>query len=203
MITPREYLSWSSMDLLERNEQKWIEQYFYGQKNRINRGMAFGKTMADSLEKNEASGDVLLDLVIERIPKFEIMDKPFIADMKIGKKTIQIYCKPDTMKEDMSAFKEYKTGQGGWTQKKVDENGQIIFYATGMYLKKGKIPADIELVHMETEKVDEEQLDSKLRVTGEIKRYKTVVTMVKVLNMMSRMKKAWARIEEISEKELI
>jgi len=204
MITPREYLSWSSMDLLERNEKKWIEQYIYGQKNRINRGMAFGKIVADSLERDEASGDVMLDLALERVPKFEIRDKPFTAELKIGKKTIQIYCKPDTMKEDMSEFKEDKSGpKGSWNQKKVDENGQITFYATGMYLKTGKIPQDIELVHIVTEKEDIEQLDSKLRATGEIKRYKTIRSMSQILNMMVRMKKAWGRIEEITEKELI
>ena len=203
MITPRDYLSYSSMDLLERNEQKWIEQYIYGKKNRINRGMAFGKTMADSLESDEASGDILLDLVIEMIPKFEIMDQPFTAELKTGKKKIQIHCRPDTMKKDMSAFKEYKSGQGAWTQKKVDENVQITFYATGMYLKTGKIPNDIELVHALTEKEDEEQLDSKLRATGEIKRYKTIRTMSQILDMMVRMKKAQAKIEEICEREIL
>jgi hypothetical protein len=202
-MSPREYLSWSSMDLLERSEEKWIEQYIYGKRNRINRGMAFGKVMADSLETSEASGDIMLDLTIERIPKFEIMDQPFTADLKVGKKIIQIHCRPDTMKKDMSAFKEYKTGQEAWSQKKVDNNGQVTFYTTGMFLKTGKIPQDIELVHIETEKENMEALDSKLRATGEIKRYKTVRTMSQVINMMVRMKKAWARIEELTEKELL
>ncbi len=202
-MTPRAYLSWSSMDLLERNEQKWIEQYIYGQKNRINRGMAFGKEMSESLEKGEASGDIMLDLVIERMPKFEIRDIPFTADLKNGKKIIQIHCRPDTMKKDMSAFKEYKTGQAEWTQRKVDENGQITFYATGMYLTTGKIPSDIELVHVQTEKEEPENPYSKLRVTGDIKRYKTSRNMSQVLNMMVRMKKAWAKIEQITEKEVL
>lgn len=202
-MTPREYLSWSSMDLLERDEKKWIEQYIYGQKNRINRGMAFGKIMADSLETSEASGDIMLDLTIERIPKFEIMDQPFTAELKVGKKIIHIHCRPDTMKSDMSAFKEYKTGQESWSQKKVDNHGQITFYTTGMFLKTGKIPQDIELVHIETEKEYKGALDSKLRATGEIKRYKTVRTMSQVLNMMVRMKKAWEKIEKITEQELL
>ena len=191
------------MDLLERSEEKWIEQYIYGKRNRINRGMAFGKVMADSLENDEASGNILLDLVIERIPKFEIRDVPFTAELKTGKKIINIHCRPDSMKKDMSAFKEYKTGQAGWTQKKVDEHGQITFYATGMYLKTGKIPHDIELVHIVTEKEDEGVPNSKLRATGEIKRYKTVRTMSQVLNMIIRMKRAWDKIEKITERELL
>lgn len=192
------------MDLLERSEEKWIEQYIYDQKYRSNNGQEFGKSMAEALENDEASGDILLDLVIERIPRFEIRDKPFTADLKIGKKTIIIYCKPDTMKEDMSAFKEDKSGpEKTWTQKKVDENGQITFYATGMFLKTGKIPQDIELVHVFTEKEDEGSLDSKSRATGKFRRYKTVRTMSQVLNMLVRMKRAWARIEEITERELL
>ena len=70
MLTPRKYLSWSSMDLLERDEEKWKQVYLFGEQKRINRGMAFGTQMAEGLENGEATGDPVLDL---------IMEKPFIG----------------------------------------------------------------------------------------------------------------------------
>ena len=97
MITPRPYLSWSSMDLFERSPEKWTEVYLYGRKLPINRGMALGKAMAEGLEKNTMTGDIVLDLAMAKLPKFEIMDKEFMADLPDGKRVIKILAKPDSM----------------------------------------------------------------------------------------------------------
>lgn len=191
------------MDLLEKSVEKWKALYLFGEQMKVNRGMAFGRMMADGLENNDATGDIMLDLVISKIPKFEVMDKIVMAELKNGKKTIQILAKPDTMKADMTAFKEYKTGQEPWTQKRFNELGQIIFYATALYLKTGSIPQDIEGVWAQTKKEDNGPLDAKIRATGEIRRFKVVVTMADVLKMMIRMKKAWALIEKVCEEELL
>jgi len=191
------------MDLLERNIEKWKQSYFYNEKMRVNRSMAFGRNVAEGLENGEVTGDIAFDLLMDRMPKFEIMDKPVMAELKSGNKIIPLLAKPDTMKPDMTAFKEYKTGQDKWTKRKVDDSGQITFYATVLFLKSGKIPHDIELVQILTEKEDNEALDSKLRATGDIYRHPTRRTMSQVLNMMVRMKKAWLLIEKLTEEELL
>ena len=203
MITPRPYLSWSSMDLFERSIEKWKEVYLYGLKLRVNRGMAFGKQMAEGLEHEEATGDAVLDLLMERLPKFEIMDQPVECLLKNGKNPIPILIKPDTMKADGTAFKEYKTGQEPWTRKRVDESGQITFYATGLFLKTGKIPTDIELVHIQTEKQLNGSLEGKIGATGAINRHPTARNMAQVLNMMVRMKRAWEGIQKITTEEIL
>lgn len=203
MLTPRPYLSWSSMDLFERNIEQWRQVYLYGQKMRINRGMAFGKQMAEGLEHDEATGDSVLDLVMAKLPKFEIMDQPVECELKNGKNIIPILIKPDTMKADMTAFKEYKTGQEPWSRKRVDESGQISFYATGLFLKTGKIPTDIELVHVQTTKMGNGSLDDKIGATGAINRHPTVRSMGQILNMMVRMKKCWEKIGQITAEELL
>lgn len=164
--------------------------------------MAFGRTMAEGLESGEATGDAVLDLAMAGIPKFELMDKEFRSELPNGKKKIILLCKPDTSKSDYSSFKEYKTGQEKWTRAKVDAFGQITFYATGIYLLTGRIPSDIELVHVETEKDPGDPLGGKIRATGDIHRHPTKRSMQDILVMMVRMKKAWAQIERISEKEL-
>lgn len=203
MITPRPYLSWSSLDLFERSVEQWKQVYLYGKKMPINRGMAFGRDMAEGLEHEKVTGNPILDLIMERLPKFEIMDKPITAEIREGKKIIPLLAKPDSMKTDGSAFKEYKTGQKLWSRKQVDESGQITFYATVLFLKNGKIPWDIELVHVETEKEDKNALDARIRPTGAIYRHPTIRNISQVLNMMIRMKKCWQEIERITAEELL
>lgn len=204
-MTPRDYLSWSSLDLFEKSVESWKDRYLFGKKAFVNRGMAYGKAMAEGLEHDRLTGDMEMDLIMERLPKFEVMDKEFRAETKArdSKKVITMLCKPDTMKADMSAFKEYKTGQGGWSQAKVDSAGQITFYATGMYLRTGRIPSDIELVHVLTEKDPEAALEGKIRATGEIRRYRTRRDMLQILAMIARIRKAWDGIEKTCEEALL
>lgn len=199
MLTPRPYLSWSQLKLLESSETRYIEQYVYGNKRGTNRGMAFGKQMADGLEKEEATGDPVLDLVMSKIPKFEIMDKELRTALKIGKEIVPLLIRPDSLKADYTAFKEYKVGQEPWSKKKVDEDGQLTFYATGLYCLSGNIPQDIELVHVETLAGEYGRIEA----TGNIYRHRTTRNMVDLLKMEVRIKKAWAKIQEIYSKELL
>ncbi len=220
-MTPKPYLSQSSMILLEKNPEKWKEVYLYGGRMPINRGMAFGKKMATALENDEDTDDIELNAIMVTIPKFEVRDKiiqdpngveveyynretdkieivklPYIKD---GNTKIPILCKPDTSKLDLTGFKEYKTSQKRWTQRQVDENDQITFYATGMYLITKKIPIDIELDEIETMTNEKGQVVA----TGKVYRHHTVRSMSQILNMMVRMKKAWSTINKICEEELI
>jgi len=224
-MTPKPYLSHSSQNLLgdfsPKCIERWIEQYIYNKKFGINRGMAFGKKMATALENDEDTDDIELNAVMVTIPKFEVRDKilqdpngveveyynretneieivklPYI---KNGNEKIPILCKPDTNKIDLSAFKEYKTAQKRWTKRQVDENDQITFYATGMYLISKKIPNDIELDEIETMTNEFGQVVA----TGNVYRHHTTRSMSQILNMMVRMKKSWSIINKICEEELI
>lgn len=199
MMTPRPYLSFSQMTLFEMNPRKYVDQYIYKNKQRISRNMAYGTVMADALENDELSGDPALDLMMMKIPKFELRDKAFEVDLPEGKKTIRILCKPDTMKADMTAFKEYKSSTRAWTQKMADDSGQITFYATGMWLKTYKIPQDIELVCV----VVKYNEDGSLTPTGELVRYRTHRTLVDIIKMTGRMKRAWSGINKLCESELL
>lgn len=199
MLTPRPYLSFSQMTLFEMSPEKYADQYLFGKKQRISRNMAYGSLMAEGLEAEEATGDPLLDLMMARIPKFELMDKPLEADLPDGKKMIHLLAKPDTAKSDYTAFKEYKTSVRKWTQKMADDSGQITFYATTIWLKTGNIPQDIELVDV----VVGYDPDGRLVPTGDLWRFPTKRTMVDIIKMTGRMKRAWHGIEELCEKSLL
>lgn len=179
--------------------EKYADQYLFGKKQRTSRNMAYGSMMADGLETDEATGDPVLDAMMARIPKFELMDIAFEAELADGKKMIKILAKPDTCKPDYTAFKEYKTSIRKWTQKMADASGQITFYATAMWLKTGVIPQDIELVNVQVQYAE----DGTISPTGALLRFSTKRTMIDIIKMTGRMKKAWHGICALCEAELL
>ena len=218
MLTHRPYLSYSAMVLFEYSPKRFADKYlFKSDKKFTSKNMDYGKMMADGLENDEFSGDPVLDMMMTKIPKFELMDKitedhkkgieiiyeydkkqykaPYIQD---GKIKIPLLSKPDTAKADYSGFKEYKTSIRKWTQKMVDESGQITFYATAIWMVTGKIPQDIELVNVQTKYNNDEVV-----ATGNMFVFKTKRNMIDILKMTSRIKKCWKGIIELCEKELI
>jgi len=201
MLTPRPYLSFSQMTLFEMSPEKYIEKYIYGHKERISRNMAYGSQFANGLEDEEATGDPLLDLMMARIPKFELMDKPLEADLPNGKETIHLLAKPDSAKKDYTAFYEYKTSVRRWTQRMADESGQITFYATTIWLAKKILPQnqDIELVNVPVQY----SADGHLFPTGELVRLPTRRTMADLIKMTGRMRHAWAGIKQLCESEVL
>lgn len=216
-MTPRSYLSFSQLTLWEMSPERYADQYLRGKAAPTSASMSYGSLLADGLESGDATGDPLLDLMAARIPKLERMDLPVedqkgteIVDphsgkawrvpvLKDGKTKIPLLAKPDTAAADYSAFKEYKTSVRPWTQRRADESGQLTFYAAAMWLVTGKVPADIELVCIVTEK----EADWKVRPTGRMIRLPTRRTMVDVLKMTRRIKCAWAGIKKLCEEELL
>jgi len=180
--------------------------------------MAYGSLLAEGLENEEATGDPFLDLMMARIPKFDRMDmhvedkkgikveqtrhgKTKVISIPLLKNNgddIPILALPDTAKKDFSAFKEYKTSVRKWTQKMADESGQITFYATAIWLAKGFVPKDIELVDVQVAY----EADGRLQPTGDIYRFTTERNMIDVIKMTTRIKKAWAGIAKLGEKTI-
>lgn len=204
-MTPREYLSYSQKSLWKRSPREYKEKYLYDGAQFETKEMAFGKKMSIALEEDEASGDQLLDIVIPQIPKFEKMEFPLSAELKIEKDVVPLYAQIDTCKLDLTAFKEYKTGKDGgktgkcgWNQRKVDEDAQITFYATMMYILTKKIPQDMELVWVITEDGPEG-----IQCTGEIRRFHTKRSMGQIINEMADMRKVWREIQAMCESELL
>ena len=200
---PEPYLNHTQLKTWETSPSSYIKFFVEGKKLGINRGMALGKSISDALELDEETGDPMKDLVIAGIPKFEegddIADEFMYMTLEHGGIKIPLRIRPDRCKKDLSAFKEYKTGpKESWHQAKVDKDSQVTYYATGIYIKTGKIPGDIELVHAVTEK-DEE---GRPHLTGEIIRYRTKRTLIDVMKMKVRMMRAWKEIGAMIESEL-
>ena len=199
-MTPRPYLSFSQMCLWEMSPEKYLAHYVYGEEQPITQNILYGKLMADSLESDELSGDLLLDLAMVRLPKYELMDIAFEVELDDrNKPPIRILAKPDSAQSDYAAFFEYKSSVRKWTQKMADESNQITFYAMAMWLKTGKIPRDIELIDVQVAYKD----NGRLAPTGEIFRFPTKRTIVDVIKMTRRVRTAWHEIQKACTKELL
>ena len=194
---PRTHLSWTQLNLWEKSPKQYREVYIEGKKIPISRAIALGKEIADALEKDEDIGEFEKDVVISRLLKYEMRDRSVEMKLKVGKEEVPILIKPDSMKADYSAFREYKTGSEIWTQAKVDKWDQLTFYATGIFIITKKIPA-IHLDWAET-KINEE---GKPELTGEIYSFPTIRRMSHILSMMARMRKVWKEIGEMCENEI-
>lgn len=199
MIRPRPYLSWSQLTLFENSPKTYKRVYIDGGRIPINRGMALGKEIAEAIETGESTGDPIKDLVVSQMPKLDIMEAELEATIKLGKIEIPLYGKADTAKKDLSAFKEHKTGKIRWSQKQVDNHGQITIYCVIIRALTGAIPKDIELAHA----LSKELPDGSLELTGDVYRMKTNRTMVDILKMEVRIKKAWEGIGKMCEEELL
>jgi hypothetical protein len=201
---PRYYLSPSQKVLWKKSPEEYIKKYIHDKEQFVTKEMKFGSKMATALEFDELTGDPILDIVMMELPKFECMDHVTEVDLKIGKEIVKLYGRMDSRKSDHSAFKEYKTGKngkGGWTQKRVDEDPQITFYATMCFIINKKIPDDIELVWVITE--DDTENPGCIVPTGEIRRFKTIRNMSQIINEMADMRAVWKEIGKACEKELI
>ena len=212
---PRSYISYSALRMWEQNPEEFKCKYFHPETyiQRTNRGQSLGKQFAEAIEHDEESGDLMMDVVIAQFPKFEIRDKEIRCSLSIGKgkdrSFVPILIKPDSTKADYTEFYEYKTyGESSpWNQKRVDEDDQMTFYATGLYLKVkekgGVVIPKGTLVAAATRKVVGEDGVERPQLTGEIKWFPTTRTFADILRMQARISTAWREIGEAMQKEII
>jgi len=181
--------------------------YLYDGRRVDSRETRYGSEVADALENDELIGEPVIDTVLMRLPKFELMDVKVDVVLEIGKEKIPLHGRMDSRRDDFTGFKEYKTGKydkkgkPAWTQAKVDSDAQITFYATMCYLITKKVPTDIELDWIVTEWSPHDPTE--IIATGEIKRFHTRRDMGAIINEMADIRKVWGEINERCKLELL
>ena len=133
--TPRKYLSYSQMILVEQSPKAYIKHYF-NDEDFTNDGMILGKQMAEALEDDIESDIPIIEQAMIFLPKYSRRDREIVVT--VG--GLILLGKPDTFEpRGKKKFREYKSGNTAWTQKKVDKCDQITFYAMLIYFKYGVI----------------------------------------------------------------
>jgi len=188
ILTPRPYLSWSQMNLFERDPAAYIAQYLSGAVEQVSTAMAFGKRIAGGLEANATDDDEVerLRTFLPKFPKKEY-------EIKVAYSGVPLLAKPDMFCPWKVRIGELKTGKFPWTQARVNEHGQLKFYALAAWLKYKRIPK-VELYWAPTE-----WHEDRLRLTGEIQTFEAQITEQDILSFALRIPKVWEAIQQASK----
>lgn len=189
MIPLRQYISWSQLNAWEKGEDYFYKVYILGQSFE-NKEMAFGKKIAEGLEgKIECPEAEFCKIYLPKMPKREY-------EIKVNFEGVPILVRMDAFDDKKLIIDEYKTGRSPWTQKKVDNHGQLTMYAMAVWKKYGKIP-DIRLFWIPTDLDD----NGEVVLTGEIPyEFKTQRSLRDFALMYKRLKNAWEGINKFYDK---
>ncbi|MBS1791409.1 MAG: hypothetical protein JST85_27100 [Acidobacteria bacterium] len=187
IVTPRPYLSWSQMNLFERDPNAYIAQYFNGAVGQVSTAMAFGKRIAGGLEARSTD-----DAEVERLRTFLPRFPKKEYEIKVAYSGVPLLAKPDMFNPWKVRIGELKTGKFPWTQDRVNQHGQLKFYALATWLKYKRLPK-VELYWAPTE-----WHENKLRLTGEIQTFQAEISEQDILSFGVRITNVWEAIQNAS-----
>lgn len=159
-------LSWSGLDLWERNPEEYKDVYFKGYRKYENDAMRFGKHIANVLcgkEKPRNHTEQSIKLLAKGWGNQETEIK---VKYKSPYGTIELIGYLDDRSNDFVEFLDTKTGTGKWTQKKAEKHGQLHYYYLLILLAKGTRARKAYIQHLDTVLDDKEKYGRKL--TGHI-----------------------------------
>lgn len=189
LMLPRP-LSWSSMNLLETDERRWIAKYLEGKEvNLNNSGIRFGKRFAEHLEKK--TDDIEFQVITKELIHYDKPEMPLSCVFHSSEGDISLIGSADSAKADLSAFRERKTGRIPWNQKKAQNHGQMHFYGFMIQTMTKKIP-DAWLDWLETEESMQQ-----VSFTGRIEMFHVLLSPLDMLKMKARIIKAAKRIDQL------
>jgi hypothetical protein len=192
ILLPKGYLSWTQIDMWNRSQRQYIDTYILNQKRFENDAMIYGKKVADALETGETD-DSLIEIATVAVPKYDIAEYKLNANIETNEGVIPLFGKADTAYDPPSlGFREYKTGQVPWTQKKADRHGQITLYALMVYLNEKKLPKSIHLDWLPTENKNGE-----IQLTGDIVTFQTERSLGELIEMMTIVKRTASGISSV------
>lgn len=185
-------LSWSSVSAWEWDREEWYDQYVLGNRIVPNATMLAGIKIGQKLCTH---------------PKFlPVVPRPSIYEhtLKVMLGKIQLTGHMDGWTAEELILDEYKTSTNPkrWTQKKVDNHGQLTFYCLLLWLNDGIKPEDIRirLSAILTEEKGEKVVLSKDKI---VKTFETKRTMVDLVKFMSYLEKVYNEMNEYVQKRKV
>lgn len=163
LVLPRAYISWSQMNCWLTNKARFRKEYFENGERLDTKFLRFGKVIHEMIE-NGTYKSILPDLTVFSTNELEI---------RCDVAGVPVLSFIDSYDEKTNWFRDTKTGKIPWTKAKVQKHDQLLFYATTLKWKTGRMPERCFLDWIETrEQVTEygDFWDSKkeLNVTGKI-----------------------------------
>lgn len=128
-------MSWSYYSSFLYNKEKWFAKYYGGEEQSSSPAMDFGKEVGERL-----ASDSTFMPEIKRYKHFEQCLEATLGDMKL-------LGYMDTSDLENKRLREFKTGnnKNPWTQKRVDDHGQLTMYALMIYLSHKIKPEELDI----------------------------------------------------------
>ena len=160
------YISSSQLRTWKENPEKYIKQYIRGEQQFTSKYMTYGSDIHKQLETAKFSDEVL-DFISLQLP--DMPEKEFEINVPFSK--TRIMGKFDGLDVSKNIVYDYKTGKAGtWTQEKLDEDIQMMFYGKLCYEQYG-VYFTVKVVHLVTEEIDGE-----VKLTGDFHIFEKVIT---------------------------
>lgn len=203
--TPTKHLSWTQLDLIERSQSGYISRYILGEKF-VTPEMEYGKYVAQVLAGEiEIEHDPGLANAMEYLPRYPKAEFKLEAKLKAKGGVIPLLGYADgfdyrkLVLDEIKTGRRRKDGKASWTQSTAEKHPQLHFYALMIYLKYGRLPKEIRVSWIETEKNWENGIIS---ATGYVEVFHVAVPMEKVLAMAARAERGWKMIQEVTKKHI-
>lgn len=140
MNLPKEYLSWSQLNLWLKNKGQYREQYYFGKKIYDTPEMMYGREIAEALEHDDAG--------LSHIPRYA---KPE-HKLKVELDGIPLIGYLDSYDPKAHAFYEYKTSHtGSWNALTVRKHDQLTMYSLMIEMQHGRVRNLCHLVELTTQ----------------------------------------------------
>jgi hypothetical protein len=191
---PKEHISYSQIQLWKNNKERYKKIYF---ENKIeyrlnNPGLKYGKVVANALEREEDTGDLLTDSAMVLLKKYDERDQEIKTKVETrDKEFFYIVGRPDTLNSITKEFREYKTGKTKWTQTKAQNDKQVLFYAMLIFLEYKVVLKEAYLDWIETY---ENEL-GEIIPTGKVESFRIVFSLTKILECLEETIKVAKEIE--------
>lgn len=198
MKTNRDYFSWSQYSLWHASKREFWKRYNQLQEQKGNKFFTKGKELGSYMETGvepHDNKDPMLTHVGDKIPKYDVMEQ----ELKLPFGDTELLGYVDSGEFDYSAFVEYKTGKvakkPAWTQDKVDEHDQLLFYAYIYLMSSGVVPK-CKLIWIETM-----DTPNGLMYTGETYEFTRKFTKAEIMSFGVKIRKTIKEIKDFEYEE--
>lgn len=176
-------LSWSSLSTWEKSKTEFYKRYILKEPIFETKELKFGKWFAQEIEK-PISQDETIELIRPLLGNYICHEHKVETSIITPIGVVPIISYLDAYDPGIG---EYKTGKTPWTQKRVDEHGQLDFYN----LVKG-VPMKTTLYWVQTEN----DTNGNIRLTGKVQKFDRIITNKDIENMRGRLIKAAVEIHD-------
>lgn len=123
LLLPKGYLSHSQCEIWRTNRARYRAEYFEGKRKLDSKYLRFGKSHAENREKR--------GLLPGQFTEYEIFTTV---------KGVPILAYLDFYDSNENYFSDDKTGKHPWTQTRIQQSEQMLFYATALKHHVGETP---------------------------------------------------------------